>query len=173
MKIIGIKGDNYFGSFRESRSACRAVVIEDGKMLLSYQTKDGKFMLPGGGIEADESDAECCVREVEEETGYLVEPEVCFLEIDEFYEDVRYVNRYLVCRVVGTGERKPTATETALGMEPRLVPIGDAMAIFGSHSVYADTDEKRRGVYFREYTALCELENLGENFLSPKEGKDV
>ena len=54
MKTIDIIGDNYFGKWNKTRAACRSVVIKDGKMLLSYETKTDQWMLPGGGLEAGE-----------------------------------------------------------------------------------------------------------------------
>ena len=48
-----------------------------------------------------------------------------------------------------------------VGMEPRWLPIEEITAIFSQHHSYAETDEMRRGMYLREYTALCEL--LGES----------
>ncbi|MDD6035458.1 MAG: hypothetical protein PUC30_04605 [Lachnospiraceae bacterium] len=42
-------------------------------------------------------------------------------------------------------------------MEPRWLPIEEITAIFSQHHSYAETDEMRRGMYLREYTALREL----------------
>lgn len=117
-------------------------------------------MLPGGGMENDETDAECCIREVAEETGALVRTSGCLFEIDEYYEDFKWVNRYFVCEVVGETETQLTEREISVGMQPRWLPIEEIKAIFGNHRSYADTDEMRRGMYLREYTALCEYEKM-------------
>lgn len=53
-------------------------------ILMSYETKNDQWMIPGGGLEKNESDYECCVREIAEETGVLVETSECLLEIDEY-----------------------------------------------------------------------------------------
>lgn len=42
-------------------------------------------MIPGGGLERNESDEECCIREIAEETGVQVETSDCLLEIAEYY----------------------------------------------------------------------------------------
>ena len=59
MKIINITGDNYAGHWDHTRMACRAVIIKEGKMLLSYETVTDQWMIPGGGIEGSESEKEC------------------------------------------------------------------------------------------------------------------
>ena len=38
MKTIDIIGDNYFGKWDRTRTACRGIVIRDGRLLLSYET---------------------------------------------------------------------------------------------------------------------------------------
>ena len=42
-------------------------------------------------------------------------------------------------------------------MEARWLPIDKIKDIFSKHNSYAETDEMRRGMYLREYTALMEL----------------
>ena len=56
-------------------------------------------MIPGGGMENDEDEKLCCVREVEEETGFVVEPSDYVLQIDEYYEDTKFINRYFLCNL--------------------------------------------------------------------------
>lgn len=53
---------------------CYAIVIRDGKILISPQWKDNGFVFPGGSIELGEDHIEGLVREVKEETGYEVRP---------------------------------------------------------------------------------------------------
>lgn len=158
MKTVEIKGKNFVGKIRKKRTACRAAVLDGDKLLLSYETKTDTWMLPGGGRENGETDADCCRREVEEETGILVDPTECFLETDEYYGDRKWVNRYFLCRKVGTGERHLTDWETGNGMEPRWVSLNEIKAVFAKYREYAETNEDKRGMYFREYTAVCELE---------------
>ena len=53
-----------------------AVVLtdEDGRIALVRKRGTGRFMLPGGKIEAGETPAECAVREAAEELGALLDP---------------------------------------------------------------------------------------------------
>ena len=158
MNIIKITGDNYAGHWDHTRMACRAVIIKEGKILLSYETVTDQWMIPGGGIEGSESEKECCIREIAEETGIVADVSECLLEIDEYYENWKWVNRYFIGRCTGETERHLTKREKAVGMEPRWISPEEIKDIFSKYRDYADTDEMRSGMYLREYTALCELE---------------
>lgn len=157
MKRVEIVGNNYCGNWNKTRTACRGIVIKGDEMLLSYETLTDQWMIPGGGIEDGESEEECCIREVAEETGYLIKTSKCLLEIDEYYENYKFVSKYFLGEVVGTTRRNLTKREISVGMEPRWIPIKEIKHIFSSHDTYKDTNEMRRGMYLREYTALCEL----------------
>ena len=157
MKTLEIVGANYFGRWTKQRIGCRAVVIREGRILLSYETVTDQWMIPGGGLEPGEEEAACCVREVAEETGHVIEPSPCVLELDEYYEDCRYVDRYFFGAVTGRCERRLTDRERAVGMEPRWLPVEEALSVFSRHADYAAADEMRRGMYLREFTALSTL----------------
>ena len=160
VKTIRIVGENYFGSWCHTRSACRAIIVRDDDVLLSYETATGQYMLPGGGVEGDESEEACCRREVVEETGFLIEPSRRLFGIDEYYEDARYVSLYFTGEIVGRGDIRLTDREKAVGMRPVWLPLNEIVDIFSRHADYADTDEMRRGLYLREYTALKEFMRL-------------
>ena len=166
MKTIEIVGKNYFGHWTRERTACRGVVIEDGRILLSYAVRDDLWMIPGGGLEAGEDEGTCCVRELAEETGRVILPSACALELDEYYEDCKYVSRYFFGAVVGRCEPKLTEAERRMGLEPRWLPVEEALRIFSRHADYGDTDEERRGIYQREYTALSELLQGSTNIIN-------
>ena len=154
MKSIEIVGNNYLGYVKDSRKACRAIIIEDDKLLLSYAKNIDQYMLPGGGIEIGESEVECVKRELIEETGYSIEVDECTLEIKEYYEDFLYINHYFVGKVIGQKERHLTEEEIEEGLEPRWVDLEDIISIFASHEKYKNTLEKRSGMYQRELIAL-------------------
>ena len=164
MKTIEIVGKNYFGHWTHERTACRCIVIEDGCVLLSYAARDDLWMIPGGGLEAGEDEGTCCVRELAEETGRIVLPSACALEIDEYYEDCKYVSRYFFGAVVGRCQIKLTEAERRMGLEPRWLPGEEALHIFSRHADYTDTDEERRGIYQREHTALSALLTNGSTY---------
>lgn len=153
-KLIEIFGENYWGYYQNTRTACRGIVTRGDKILLSYETKTDQWMIPGGGLEESESDVDCVIREASEETGYLVDPSDCVLEIDEYYENEKYVSKYFLCKIVGKTDVSLTEREIEVGMESRWVSLIEALAIFSRHREYAGTDEMRRGLYLREHLAL-------------------
>jgi 8-oxo-dGTP diphosphatase len=56
--------------------ACDGILVEDGKILLIKRAKEpelGKWAIPGGRIEEDETAEECLKREFKEETGLDIE----------------------------------------------------------------------------------------------------
>lgn len=154
MKTIEILGENRFETFTKTRSGSRAIIIRDGKLLLSHETNSGWWLIPGGGLEAGETPEMACIREVEEETGYIVRPVRQFLTMNEYYEEYRYVSDYFVCEVTGKGRMNLTDAEIRRGVEPQWIPFREAVRIFSEHESYAGISEEKRGSYQREYTAL-------------------
>ena len=162
-KIIETIGANYFGRYDQTRTGCRAIIVRDGNILLSYETVTDQWMIPGGGLEDSESFAECCVREVGEETGYKIRPSECLFELDEYYEHCKYIDYYFAGEIIGTAEIRLTERERRVGMEPRWIPLTEAIDIFSHHADWTDIDEMRRGMYLREYKALCEYARQYKN----------
>jgi 8-oxo-dGTP diphosphatase len=50
-----------------------ALIIHEGMIVLIQRRKQGReyYVLPGGSVEVDETPAEACTREVQEETGLI------------------------------------------------------------------------------------------------------
>ena len=159
-RMIEIYGDNYSSVTNHCREASRAIILKDDDIMLSHESKIGQWMIPGGGIEENETPMECCIREVAEETGLVVKPEKCFLVMNEYYEDWMFVTYYFQCIAIGHTKRKPTDRELKVGAIPEWVVINDAMDIFSHYQDYAELDEERRGIYLREYKALTEFMNF-------------
>lgn len=133
------------------REAGRGIVVKDGKILLTYEINTDVYMTPGGGPEEGESLAECCVREIKEEAGYIVKPEKPFLKINEYCFETLYVSNYFICTVTGECERSLTDIEIEHGAVPRWVDLDEAIAIF---SEYEKFREDVASLYLREYTIL-------------------
>jgi len=62
------------GKEGQLRFGCSAVIFNETrtKALLTRRTDNGLWCIPGGAMEAGESAAEACIREVREETGLSV-----------------------------------------------------------------------------------------------------
>lgn len=156
MKTVEILGENRFETWTKTRAGSRAVVVRDGMILLSHEVNSGWWLVPGGGEEEGETPEECCVREVEEETGLIVKPLQQFLTMYEYYEEYRYISNYFICEVTGKGHMRLTDAEIRRGVEPQWIPLQEAVDLFSRHQSYADVSEEKRGAYLREYTALQE-----------------
>lgn len=149
-----IYGENYAGCTNHCRKASRAVILRDGAILLSHERNIDQWMIPGGGLEKGETPESCCVREVSEETGFVVVPKEHFLTLHEYYEDWEYISYYFVCEVVGTTQRNPTKREIQVGAMPEWIALEEALERFSRYGDYAQHNEERRGIYLREYRAL-------------------
>lgn len=154
MKTLYTYGANRFEKHTKMRAACRGIVISDNKILLSYEVNTDQWFIPGGGVEGNESLADCCVRELAEETGYIVKANKHFLTINEYYEEWLFISHYFMCDCVGETERKLTKREAEAGLEPRWISLEEAIEIFSKHQEYASEDEMKRGAYLREYKTL-------------------
>jgi len=153
METINIYGDNRFAEHTKIREASRGIVIRDDLVLLTYEVNTDQWFIPGGGLEGAESIEQCCVRELAEETGYVVDPQQHFATINEYYEEWLFVSHYFACKIAGETQRLLTEREAEVGLEPRWIPWQEAVNIFSKHQDYAN-DEMKRGSYLREYKAL-------------------
>lgn len=135
------------------REACRGIVVREGLLLLSYERNTDQWFLPGGGMEPGESREECCVRELAEETGFAVRPLAQLLTIREHCGQWRYITHYFPCEVTGLTPRSLTAEEAENGLEPRWLPVGEAVSIFSRFADYAG-EPMKLGSYRRETAAL-------------------
>lgn len=63
------------GKTGKLKVGCSAVIFDKSgeNTLLQKRTDNGRWGIPGGGMDPGESAAECCIREVKEETGLDVE----------------------------------------------------------------------------------------------------
>lgn len=156
MNTIEILGANRFETYTKTRDGSRAIIVNDGKILLTPELQSGWWLIPGGGLEEGENPENCVIREVEEETGLIVRPLRQFLVMHEYYEEYRYTGYFFVCEVTGKGQMKLTDAEKRRGVQPEWIPLREAIDIFSKHESYAEECEEKRGSYQREYLALRE-----------------
>ena len=161
MKNLQLKNDDYLGYVKTLRHACRGIVVNDGKILLGYEANNGKYIIPGGGLEDGETYEQCCERELLEETGMQVRAKEEYLEIEELFLDWRHINHYFVCELIkDTGSINLTEGEKKAGCTFKWLPIEQALDIFGRYEDYHKTDIADYGLYRREYFALKEFCSL-------------
>ena len=161
MEMINIYGDNRFTEYTKVWDACRGIVIRDGTILLTYEVNTDQWFIPGGGLEGNETVQQCCNRELAEETGFVVNPLYQFATINEYYEEWKYISNYFICEITGETQRLLTKREAEVGLEPRWIPLQEAVTIFSRHQDYAH-DEMKRGAYLREYKALLAFMDAGQ-----------
>ncbi len=134
------------------RHSGRAIIIKDNKILLSHELNTNIYMSPGGGLEEHETLAECCVREVEEETGFIVKTtSEEFITVKEYCFETLYISHYFPCEIIGTGKSSLTPTEIDHGITAEWVEIPYALEVFGK---YDEMREDWRSLYLREFTVL-------------------
>ena len=136
MKTVEILGANRFENYTKTREGSRAIIVQDGKILLTHELNSGWWLIPGGGLEQGETPEICVIREVEEETGYLVRPLRHFLVMHEYYEEYRYTGYFFVCEVTGKGQMNLTDAETRRGVQPEWIPLQEAIDLFSKHASY-------------------------------------
>jgi 8-oxo-dGTP pyrophosphatase MutT (NUDIX family) len=96
---------------RHSVSVAAVVVRDDGRVLVVQRRDNGKWEIPGGILELNESIHAGVRREVEEETGVLVEPE----RLTGVYKNARLGVVALVFRArVVSGQLRPTEESAAV-----------------------------------------------------------
>ena len=126
---------------------------------VGHDVTGGQFdiMIPGGGVEEGENYAQCCEREVLEETGFKVRATEEYLEIEELFLDWRHINHYFVCEYVeDTGKQNLTEGEKEAGYEAVWVPLDEAVDMFSKYEDFHQTAIEDYGLYKREYIALKE-----------------
>ena len=152
---VQLINDDYEGHVNHLRHASRGVLVKDGNILLSYETLESKYLIPGGGVEEGETCAQACVREMLEETGMKVRTTEEYLEIEELFSDWRHINHYFICELVEeTGNVNLTDAEKDVGLSYRWVPLDEAIKIFGDYEKFHQTNIADYGLYKREHLAL-------------------
>ena len=152
--------DDYLGRIEKIRHACRGILVQDGKILLCHEPGSGLYIIPGGGVEGHENYADCCGREMLEETGCKTRAVKEYLDIEELFDVWRHINHYYICELVeDTKVQHLTEAEKLAGYTNAWVPIGEALDIFGKYEDYHYKDIAVYGLYKREYAALKEYKS--------------
>ena len=160
MKKIEIFGEDRWDEYTKLREGCRGILINEGRILLSYYKSVDRYLIPGGGIEEGESLRECCERELAEETGIIVKAKSHYLTLEEYYHEYYFKSHYFFCEYVGECDVKMTDNEIESGLEARWVELDEAIKIFRTYEKYKEIDEVQYGAYYREHMALSEYKKI-------------
>lgn len=118
------------------RQAVRAIIWQDGRLLLVHSLKVGDYKFPGGGLDEGESDEQALRRELREECGArLAEIVGEFGQVIEYdlpvepgYDVFCMTSRYYLCRIEpGLGKLRLDPYERDLGFRPAWVDVGVAI----------------------------------------------
>jgi len=108
------------------RYSCRAIVIDENKLVTMYREKEDRvyYTFPGGGMEESETREQCVVRECFEEFGINVEP----IKHVYTYENEKTVQYFYLCKWIsgelGTGSGEEFQADRNRGVYmPTLMPI--------------------------------------------------
>ncbi len=94
----------------------RGVVFRDGRILMVKEKIDGHWSLPGGWADIGLSPKEIAVKEVREESGYIVEPVRLIGVVDKKFHahppcPWHVYKMFILCELIG-GEASTDTTET-------------------------------------------------------------
>ncbi len=155
--------DDYLGHVDHLRNASRGILVKDGKVLLCYESNNDKYIIPGGGVEENETYLECCEREMLEETGMKVRAAKEFLIIEELFDVWQHFSHYFLCELVeDTGNPNLTEAEERAGYTCEWKTLDEALEIFGKYEDFHESNIADYGLYKREYAAIKEYMKLCE-----------
>jgi len=119
-----------------NRNSVRGIIFSQGRLLMIKSRKYGEFKFPGGGIMEAESPFEAMYREILEETGYTIKPDVKVFgstleyakDFEGLYDVFRQESTFYFCEI--EPEQYPLHLddyEQEYGYEPQFIAIEDAI----------------------------------------------
>jgi ADP-ribose pyrophosphatase YjhB (NUDIX family) len=108
----------------------RGVVIKDGQILLVRETSDGLWTLPGGWADVNNSPSEAVVREIREESGFIVRAKRLIALFDRSKHGheppfpFHVYKLFIACELLGGSARTAAETSAVEFFDPdRLPPL--------------------------------------------------
>ncbi|SFK10826.1 ADP-ribose pyrophosphatase YjhB, NUDIX family [Halobacillus dabanensis] len=162
-KRLGLKESEVKGYTINQRVAVRGILFHDGK-ILTVKSNKGDYKLPGGGVDAGESETAALIREISEETGYLqcnvekyigkvVESHLDIYDSEAVFE---MVSHYYICEWSGQrGEQHLDPYEEAQAFTPVWITLDEAIS--QNEKILAQSAENRW--IYRENLVLNQLRN--------------
>lgn len=133
--VLGIQNINNENTNIIRREAVRAIILKGNKILMVHTNK-GDYKFPGGGVKKEENYEESLIREVREETGYIVnnvkEKMGVIIErkIDEYekHSIFEMISNYYLCEI---SDKKTVQQlddyEFKLDFQPVWIPLDKAI----------------------------------------------
>ncbi len=128
------------------RKTSRAIIIDNGKILLEHLSNEDFYILPGGGKERFETLENCLKREVLHETGYKIKEIDEKVVVMEYFLDATFENHYYVAKLkknqIYENRIRLTEQEQKQGIELVWIELSEAITLldeydskheFGSH----------------------------------------
>ena len=110
---------------KTKRLRARAIILQNEKLVSMYREMDGRvfYTFPGGGMEGNESEQECVIREVYEEFGINVKP----IKKVYTYENEISIEYFYICDWLddkfGTGQGEEYGKEKNNGPSCPVSPL--------------------------------------------------
>lgn len=115
-------------------TASGAIIIEDGKLLVSKDNKDNFYKIPGGTLEEGESLEDCAIREFNEETGFSCEL-------------IKKLSTMKLDKKPGTGEKFKIFLNHYLAKLNKSVEDYDSFNYEGHRIIWMEIEKIRKGDY--------------------------
>lgn len=148
------------------RKAVRAVIVKNNEILM-VKSNRGDYKFPGGGVRSGENNEDTLIREVREETGYIISKVkerigmVTERYIDEFEENSIFemVSYYYLCEVSDNQVLQELDDyEVELDFRPCWINIDTAIS--NNESILKNENVIINQWVYRETTVLHELKSL-------------
>ena len=155
-KNLRIYGESHIEPYIHNRIACRALIERDRKLLVSVESDGELVLLPGGGRTKGETFAQCVIREVREESGFIVDIIEEFFIISEYYDRSMFETHYFLCRIVDCAEQSLTSSEAGNNLKPEWRDADELKSYYKQYSKDPTLPIWKQRVYLREYSAISE-----------------
>ncbi len=112
----------------EKRIRVRAIIVSEDKLVSMYRERNGRifYTFPGGGMEGNETEAECAVREVYEEFGINIKPIKKIYTYETQYSIEHFYLAEWISGEFGSGEGEEFQEGRNNGVYiPKLIEIKD------------------------------------------------
>lgn len=136
------------------RLASRAIIYQDGKVLLIHSKFYNDYTFPGGGVEFAEDEYHALVRECQEEAGVVIENARLFCKTVEKREmdNESYMlqeSHFYLCDVKEMCPTRLESYEVDLGYEPVWITVDEAIK---------NNEAKRKLLKSSDYDGVLERE---------------